>query len=126
MLSFSLVFKASKPFYISRFYSTFAQQVHIFMKYLLIITASIFLWSCAGQEEKALEDLDKKSAREVTLMTVQHGDSVYHISKQKIWFNGEMISESIDTLTTPNKVATWGEEAGKTSLAEVPIYVTVQ
>lgn len=96
------------------------------MKYLLVLLTATLLWSCSQEKEAPLEQLNKKSAREVTLMTVKSGDSVYHITRQFIWFNGQKIAEKQDTIVTANKVNTWDTEAQKSSLGEIPIYVTVQ
>lgn len=82
--------------------------------------------SCQKTEEKNLEELDKKSAREVTLTTVKKGDSILHITRQHIWYNGEKIAEKTDTIVTANKVATWGDTAEQTPMSEIPIFVTVQ
>lgn len=94
---------------------------------LLILTGIVLLSSCGPRDdEQALETLDKRSAREVTLMTVTRGDSVYHISRQLIWFNGEKIAEQTDTIVTANKMASWSAADSASSLNKVPIYVTVQ
>lgn len=84
--------------------------------------------SCTKTEKKNLEELDKKSAREVTLTTVKKGDSILHISKQNIWYNGDKIAEKVDTIITANKVTTWGKETEQEQIpmSEIPIYVTVQ
>lgn len=83
--------------------------------------------SCANQgQEQALEQLDKKSAREVTLKTVLQGDSVLHITTQHIWFNGEQIASKSDTLKTENSPKTWEATDSTKNLSKVPIYVTVQ
>lgn len=89
------------------------------------IIASLILASCQSNEQN-LEHLDKKSAREVTLTTVVNGDSVYHITKQNIWFNGEKITEKADTITTPLKMNTWSAADSSSKLNTLPIYVTVQ
>lgn len=92
-----------------------------------MLTGITLLNSCgANEDERTLETLDKKSSREVTLMTVTQGDSVYHISRQFIWFNGEKIAERTDTIVTANKVASWSANDSANSLNKVPIYVTVQ
>ena len=97
------------------------------MKYILLSSIGLLsIISCQKTEEKNLEELDKKSAREVTLTTIKKGDSILHISKQHIWYNGEKIAEKTDTIVTANKVATWGNEAEQKPMSEIPIYVTVQ
>ncbi|MBP3943718.1 hypothetical protein J5U18_09105 [Sphingobacteriaceae bacterium WQ 2009] len=95
------------------------------MNYLTLFSSILLLVSCQNQPAQKLENLDKKSAREVTLTTVTKGDSVLHITKQKIWYNGEQIAEQNDTLITADKPSTWGG-TDTTSLRQVPIYVTVQ
>ena len=95
-------------------------------KYIAYAFGILTCISCSQNEEKNLEELDKKSAREVTLTTVKKGDSVLHISKQNIWYNGEKIAEKTDTIVTANKVATWGSSEEKTPMSEIPIFVTVQ
>lgn len=96
-------------------------------KYLYLLTIAAFLSSCESQpKEDALEKLDKKSAREVTLTTIVQGDSVLHLTKQNIWFNGEQIAAKVDTLITPLKTNTWADTTGVAPLNRVPIYVTVQ
>lgn len=93
----------------------------------LFILPLLGLGSCAEQaKEDSLEQLDKKSAREVTLMTVSKGDSVLHITRQHIWFNGEKIADKTDTLITANKVNTWNDSDSSKTLSQVPIFVTVQ
>lgn len=83
--------------------------------------------SCSNaKQDKPLEQLDKKSAREVVLITEIKGDSVLHITKQRIWFNGEEIVAKNDTITTAKKVSTWSVADSTQTLSEVPIYVTVQ
>lgn len=96
------------------------------MKQLLALFALTFLFSCASEPEQKLESLDKKSAREVTLMTVNQGDSVLHLTKQIIWSNGEKIAEQVDTIITPKKINSWDDTSKITPMNEVPIYVTVQ
>lgn len=78
------------------------------------------------QKEQALEQLDKKSAREVTLKTEVQGDSVLHITTQHIWFNGEQIASKVDTIKTENSPKTWDSVDSTKLLSKVPIYVTVQ
>ncbi|QBQ42103.1 hypothetical protein [Sphingobacterium psychroaquaticum] len=95
------------------------------MKYTLAFFALTFLLSCAREKEQKLESLDKKSAREVTLTTVEKGDSVLHITKQNIWYNGERLAEKADTIITEAKPKTWNA-ADTNSLRKVPIFVTVQ
>jgi len=94
----------------------------------LIIAAILvsFIVASCQSNERNLEHLDKKSAREVTLTTVVKGDSVYHITKQNIWFNGEKIIEKADTITTPLKMNSWSATDSSSQLNTLPIYVTVQ
>lgn len=95
-------------------------------KYFIIITI-LSLISCNTQNSNEnLESLDKKSAREVTLTTITKGDTVYHLTKQNIWINGENIAEKTDTITTALKQATWSTNDSLPKLNEIPIYVTVQ
>lgn len=97
------------------------------MKYLLGILCFITLASCHDrQSEQALEQLDKKSAREVTLKTVTNGDSVLHITIQHIWYNGEQITSKSDTIVTAAAPETWDSVDSSATLSNVPIYVTVQ
>lgn len=97
------------------------------MKYLYILLFSASLISCSNpKQEQKLEALDQKSAREVTLMTEKKGDTVYHITRQNIWFNGEKIATQSDTIVTPNQVKTWNNSDSAKTLSEVPIFVTVQ
>jgi len=95
------------------------------MKYSIAFLALAFLGSCAGPAEQKLESLDKKSAREVTLSTIDKGDSVLHITTQNIWYNGENIAQQVDTLITAAKPNTWNS-TDTSSLRHVPIFVTVQ
>lgn len=97
------------------------------MKYLLSVLCFISITSCQNrQSEQALEQLDKKSAREVALKTVTKGDSVLHITTQHIWFNGEQITSSSDTIVTAIAPGTWNTTDSSATLSKVPIYVTVQ
>lgn len=97
------------------------------MKYLLLVVCFISFTSCYNrQSEQSLEQLDKKSAREVTLKTVTKGDSVLHITTQHIWYNGEQIISGSDTLVTANAPGTWNTTDSSVTLSNVPIYVTVQ
>ncbi len=97
------------------------------MKYLLSALCFIgFMSRNNGQSEQALEQLDKKSAREVTLKTVTKGDSVLHITTQHIWYNGEQITSKSDTILTAIAPGTWNTTDSSATLSKVPIYVTVQ
>ena len=97
------------------------------MKYLLMTLSLLGLASCTNvSEEKSLEQLDKKSAREVTLKTVTQGDTVLHITTQHIWYNGEQVASKIDTIKTEVAPKTWGQVDTANTLSKVPIYVTVQ
>ncbi|MBQ0148677.1 MAG: hypothetical protein KBS93_09620 [Flavobacteriaceae bacterium] len=88
-------------------------------KIFYLAIAFIALASCQTQQDKEqnLEQLDKSSAREVVLSSQTIGDTLYHITTQKIWSNSQLISEKIDTL----KVAKQPSDSIKT-----PIYVTIQ
>lgn len=97
------------------------------MKYLLAILCFISTTSCQDwQDEQALEQLDKKLAREVTLKTVTQGDSVLHITTQHIWYHGEQITSKSDTIVTAVAPNTWSSVDSSATLSKVPIYVTVQ
>lgn len=96
-------------------------------KLILASLMTMVLFSgCQTSSQEKLEDLDKKSAREVTLLTVTQGEKVFHITKQNIWVNGQKIAEKTDTITTALKENTWDTAEGTTPLNEIPIYVTVQ
>lgn len=85
------------------------------------------MYSCTPTEqEQRLENLDKKSAREVALITLPQGDSVLHITTQHIWFNGEKIVSQSDTIVTAKQPSTWNGTDSNLLLDKVPIYVTVQ
>lgn len=97
------------------------------MKLLFGILASLTLAACSNSEkEQVLEQLDKKSAREVTLKTVTQGDSVLHITNQHIWYNGEQIAAKSDTIITALTPNTWDGADSTKTLGKVPIFVTVQ
>lgn len=97
------------------------------MKFLSIFLVSLVFISCSSsQNSNNLEQIDKKSAREVTLKTITKGDSVLHITIQNIWYNGERITAKSDTLITPVNPKTWGDVDTSKTLSKVPIYVTVQ
>lgn len=97
------------------------------MKYLLAILCFIIITSCQNRKsEQALEQLDKKSAREVALKTVTDGDSVLHITIQHIWYHGEQIASKSDTIVTAVSPDTWNSVDSSATLDKVPIYVTVQ
>lgn len=78
---------------------------------------SLFSCQTNTQPEQTLEQLDKSSAREVVLTSAEKGDTILHITKQKIWSNNELIAEKIDTLKT---VKSWNDTI------KAPIYVTIQ
>lgn len=99
------------------------------MKYLVALGALFTCISCNQQQEQSkekLEQLDKKSAREVTLKTVTEKDSVLHITNQTIWFNGDQIATKSDTLKTAKAPKTWNAVDSSQNLSQVPIFVTVQ
>lgn len=83
----------------------------------VIILGSFYACQSGTEQEQKLEQLDKTSAREVTLSSKETGDTILHITNQKIWSNNQLISEKIDTLKTVKTVA---DSIG------TPIYVTIQ
>ena len=92
------------------------------MKKILLITlplATFFACQSNQNENQNLEQIDKKAAREVVLTTETKGDSVLHITKQKIWANDLMIAEKVDTLITHKQYT-------PTDSTKIPIYVTIQ
>lgn len=95
------------------------------MKYILIIPLAFIVLACQPSSNSNLETLDKKSAREVTLRSIVAGDSVLHITDQKIWANGELLVQRVDTVKTSKEVSGWNAQE-KTSLEKTPIYVTVE
>lgn len=96
------------------------------MKKLALICCVIGLLSCEDKQNN-LENLDKKSAREVTLTTVTKNDIVYHLTKQIIWVNGEKLVEKTDTIQTKLVESTWEVDSSKIKkLNTIPIFVTVQ
>ena len=96
------------------------------MKNIFAFASLLLLVGCNESTSENLENLDKKSAREVTLTTVTKNDTVYHLTKQIIWINGEQIANKVDTIKTPLKVQTWSADTTNMRLNQVPIYVTVQ
>jgi hypothetical protein len=98
------------------------------MKYTLACFVLFTILSCTNtNEQQNLETLNKKSAREVTLTTVTKGDTVYHLTKQIIWYNGEKIKQTTDTIITKLVENTWETDSTKIEkLNQIPIYVTVQ
>ncbi|WP_413511590.1 hypothetical protein [Myroides odoratus] len=98
------------------------------MKKAILLTSFIALVMTACTQQPSnqnLESLDKKSAREVTLKTILAGDSIYHITAQTIWVNGQIIQQKVDTLKTAKTFNDWGDSQ-PTTLEKVPIYVTVE
>ncbi|MGV0938338.1 MULTISPECIES: hypothetical protein [unclassified Empedobacter] len=92
------------------------------MKKILLITlplTTFFACQSNKNENQNLEQIDKKSAREVVLTTETKGDSVLHITKQKIWSNDLIIAEKVDTLITHKQYT-------PTDSTKIPIYVTIQ
>jgi hypothetical protein len=86
----------------------------------LILTATTFFACQTKQDENQnLEQIDKKSAREVVLSTKTIGDSVLHITNQKIWSNDLVIAEKVDTVITHKQYT-------PTDSTKIPIYVTIQ
>ncbi len=101
------------------------------MKYILILVTALTVFSCQSttptEKEQVLETMDKASAREVVLSTKTVGDTVYHISSQKIWAKGQILAEKIDTLKTAVKLPDWNAATDSAQLLnKVPIYVTIQ
>lgn len=97
------------------------------MRKLIPFLGLAFMVSCGGTgEDRQLENLNKKSAREVTLTTVTKGDTVYHLTKQTIWMDGEKIISQTDTLVTTLNPKTWSSDSTSVKLNQIPIYVTVQ
>lgn len=97
------------------------------MKSFLSVIILMTLVGCSTSvKEEGLEGLDKKSAREVTLTTVTKGDTVYHLTIQNIWLNGEKIAQKVDTVKTNLTQKTWSSNDSTLKLNEIPIYVTVQ
>lgn len=97
--------------------------------YTLVVLLGLFLTitSCTGssRSQNNLATLDKKSAREVSLKSVVVGDSIFHITDQKVWANGQLIIEKRDTIKTVKEVKVWNNEQ-ITTLVKAPIYVTVE
>jgi uncharacterized lipoprotein YehR (DUF1307 family) len=98
------------------------------IKKTFFIIAVFTLISCDNkQNNETLEEINKKSAREVTLSTVTKGDTVYHLTKQTIWYNGEKIKQTTDTIITKLIENSWETDSTKIEkLNQIPIYVTVQ
>lgn len=95
------------------------------MKYILTLLSVFALISCSEGKQNNLEPIDKQSAREVTLKAVVAGDSILHITSQKVWANGQLVAQKVDTLKTPKEITVWGEKT-PTTLVKTPIYVTVE
>ncbi|WP_312921521.1 hypothetical protein [Empedobacter brevis] len=87
--------------------------------FLAVALTTFFACQSNQNENQNLEQIDKKSAREVILTTETVGDSVLHITKQKIWSNDLMIAEKVDTLITHKQYT-------PTDSTKIPIYVTIQ
>lgn len=87
--------------------------------FLAVALTTLFACQSNQNENQNLEQIDKKSAREVVLTTETVGDSVLHITKQKIWSNDLMIAEKVDTLITHKQYT-------PTDSTKIPIYVTIQ
>lgn len=91
------------------------------MKKILLTTFVITMfYGCqTSNNNENLEQIDKKAAREVVLSTKTVGDSILHITKQKIWENDIVVNEKIDTIIT---VKQWSSSDS----VSTPIYVTIQ
>ena len=87
--------------------------------FLTLISTTFFACQSNKDENQNLEQIDKKSAREVVLSTKTVGDSVMHITKQEIWSNDLAIAEKVDTLITHKQYT-------PTDSTKIPIYVTIQ
>ncbi|MBS7334140.1 hypothetical protein [Faecalibacter bovis] len=85
--------------------------------YLTLITPLLFSCQSESNQEQTLEQLDKTSAREVVLSSTTIGDTVLHITTQKIWSNNQLAGEKIDTLKTVKAA---------NDTIKTPIYVTIQ
>lgn len=97
------------------------------MKYqiFLFLAITLGMTSCMQQSNNNLTELDKKSSREVSLSSKVVGDTIYHITSQKIWADGTLIAEKTDTIKTIKEINSWGASA-PTSLIKAPIFVTVE
>lgn len=96
------------------------------MKKIILLTITLttfFACQSGNNKEQNLEQIDKKSAREVVLSTKTVGDSVLHITNQKIWANDLLIGEKVDTLITHKQFSPSDSTSTSTS---TPIYVTIQ
>ncbi|MBO6212671.1 hypothetical protein SAMN05421738_10774 [Algoriella xinjiangensis] len=92
------------------------------MKKIILLTITLttfFACQSGNNKEQNLEQIDKKSAREVVLSTKTVGDSVLHITNQKIWANDLLIGEKVDTLITHKQFS-------PSDSTSTPIYVTIQ
>jgi len=89
------------------------------MKNYTFLLLLVIIVSCQSkpQQEQKLEQLDKKSAREVLLTAIEKGDTIYHLTQQKIWSDNQLVAEKTDTIKT---VKAWNDSI------KTPIYVTVQ
>jgi len=85
--------------------------------YIFLLTPVLFACQEEKTQEQTLEQLDKSSAREVVLSSQTVGDSIYHITTQKIWSNNNLVGEKIDTLITTK---------AQNDTIKTPIYVTIQ
>lgn len=89
------------------------------MKYSILGLLVAFVLSCQTnpQPEQKLEQIDRNSAREVVLTSKEVGDTIYHLTQQKIWQNNAVVAEKTDTIIS---VKSWNDTI------KVPIYVTIQ
>lgn len=92
---------------------------------ITIVLAVVFCSACTQQAANKLEALDTKSSREVTIKSEVSGDSILHITHQKIWANGQIVAQKTDTVKTAKEITAWGE-SNPVSLVKTPIYVTVE
>lgn len=90
-----------------------------------IVFAILFCSACTQQTANTLETLDTKSSREVTIKAEVAGDSILHLTHQKIWVNGQIVAQKTDTIKTAKEITAWGE-INPISLVKTPIYVTVE
>lgn len=96
------------------------------LKIFSLLGLALLVSSCSqNKPTNNLSELEKSSAREVTLHSVIKGDSVYHITSQTIWANDQIVAQKSDTIVTAKEISDWNASK-PTSLVRVPIYVTVQ
>lgn len=89
------------------------------MKKLTFLGIFITCIGCqtTSNSDQKLEQIDRNSAREVVLSSKEVGDTIYHVTQQKIWQNNAVVAEKVDTIIS---VKSWNDTI------KVPIYVTIQ